>query len=72
MLSSVILMQEIAEIEAGRNADIYEETDTSLVSIGAGTAGEADAWGLVDDDGDGIILETVKGEGYSGLNLQVP
>jgi len=63
--------EEIAEIEAGRNADIYEETDTSLVNIGAGAAGEADAWGLIDDDGDGIILETVKGEGYSGFMMVV-
>jgi exopolysaccharide biosynthesis protein len=31
----------------------------------------ADAWGLVDADGDGIIVETVQGEGYSGYMMVV-
>ena len=48
--------EEIAEIEARRGQqDDLEETDTSLVQIGQG----ADAYGLVDDDGDGIILESL-------------
>ena len=31
----------------------------------------ADEWGLVDEDGDGIIIEPVKGEGYSGYMMVV-
>lgn len=30
-----------------------------------------DAWGLVDEDGDGIIVEKVKGEGYTGYMMVV-
>lgn len=67
---------EIAEIEAGKEVEEYAETDTSLISIGepeddreAGAV--ADAWGLVDEDGDGIIVEPVKGEGYSGYMMVV-
>ncbi|MBQ3503184.1 MAG: phosphodiester glycosidase family protein [Oscillospiraceae bacterium] len=71
--------EEIAEIEAAREqVEEYAETDTSLIVIGQpeqnpDTSGEpvADAWGLVDEDGDGIILETVKGEGYSGYMMVV-
>lgn len=71
--------EEIAEIEAAREqVEEYAETDTSLIVIGQpeqnpDTSGEpvADAWGLVDEDGDGIIPETVKGEGYSGYMMVV-
>ncbi len=60
--------EEIAEIEARRGQqDDLEETDTSLVQIGQG----ADAYGLVDDDGDGIILESVSGPGYLGYMMVV-
>ena len=71
--------EEIARIEASRNVDEYVETDTSLININmeSGQGGEsaagpqADAWGLVDEDGDGIIVEPVKGEGYSGYMMVV-
>ena len=71
--------EEIARIEASRNVDEYVETDTSLINInmengqgGESAAGpQADAWGLVDEDGDGIIVEPVKGEGYSGYMMIV-
>ena len=71
--------EEIARIEASRNVDEYVETDTSLINInmengqgGESAAGpQADAWGLVDEDGDGIIVEPVKGEGYSGYMMVV-
>ena len=63
--------EEIAAIE-GTAEDIYEETDTSLITIAQSETTEgADAWGLVDEDGDGIILETVKGEGYTGYMMVV-
>ena len=66
--------EEIAQIEANKNAGEYVETDTSLININTepaqtgddGQGPKADAWGLVDEDGDGIIIDNVKGEGYSG------
>ena len=69
--------EEIARIEASRDQiEEYAETDTSLITITQpeqqtqeGPA--ADAWGLVDEDGDGIILQEVKGEGYVGYMMVV-
>ena len=50
----------------------YEEVDTSLINISAETeASGVDAWGLSDDDGDGIIIDHVKGEGFSGYMMVV-
>ena len=55
----------------------YEEMDTALIvmpspeSAGEDGAAKADAWGLVDEDGDGIILETVTGETYTGYMMVV-
>lgn len=69
--------EEIAQIEAAEEVAVYEETDTSLITIakpGDSASQEgpvADEWGLVDEDGDGIILEEVKGEGYSGYMMVV-
>lgn len=71
--------EEIAEIEAGREVAEYVETDTSLITI-ANPADSAqveesgpvaDEWGLIDEDGDGIIVEGVKGEGFSGYMMVV-
>ena len=75
--------EEIAKIENRVEVEDYIETDTSLIQIPKETVapeGETtpedqgpkpDAWGLVDEDGDGIILEEVKGEGYSGYMMIV-
>lgn len=71
--------EEIAGIEASRNQmEEYTETDTSLITIAAHQEGLTendgpvpDEWGLVDEDGDGIILEEVKGEGYMGYMMVV-
>ncbi len=75
--------EEIARIENRSEVEDYIETDTSLIQIPKETEpveGDAsqensgpkpDAWGLVDEDGDGIILEEVKGEGYSGYMMIV-
>ena len=71
--------EEIAQIEANKNAGEYVETDTSLININTepaqtgddGQGPKADAWGLVDEDGDGIIIDNVKGEGYSGYMMIV-
>lgn len=69
--------EEIAEITAKQEQDVPIQSDTSLVQIAQhpGEAGDgapaADEWGLIDEDGDGIIVEKVKGEGYSGFMMVV-
>lgn len=69
--------EEIAEITASQEQDIPIQSDTSLVQIAQHTGGDggsapvADEWGLIDEDGDGIIVEKVKGEGYSGFMMVV-
>ena len=77
--------EEIALIESGGDeVEEYVETDTSLIVIqkpedkvpqegedGQNQGPQADAWGLVDEDGDGIIVEAVHGEGYSGYMMVV-
>lgn len=69
--------EEIAQIEAQVGEEEFEDTDTSLIVIPdptepSGTEGpQPDAWGLVDEDGDGIIVEPVSGEGYNGYMMVV-
>lgn len=76
----VLSQEEIDEIEKSRDhvADYdYQEMDTSLVTINTPqqddtqTGPTADPWGLVDEDGDGIVLERVRGEGYNGYMMVV-
>ena len=66
-----------AQIEAivlGGGEAEYVQTDTSLIQLPGsndsteptGESQNDDPWGLVDEDGDGIILEKVNGEGFSG------
>ncbi|MBO5952976.1 MAG: phosphodiester glycosidase family protein [Oscillospiraceae bacterium] len=69
---------EIRQITAAGSVPEYEEMDTSLIEIPKPGDSEnpsggptADAWGLIDEDGDGIIVEPVKGEGYSGYMMVV-
>ena len=72
--------EEIAAIEA-KSDDVYiPPTDTSLVTIAAKDPEQTvetsaqpatDQWGLVDEDGDGIIVEEVHGSGYSGYMMVV-
>ena len=66
--------EEIAEIESAEEIEEYAETDTSLINIAkpeenAGPV--ADEWGLIDEDGDGIILDKVTGEGFVGYMMVV-
>ena len=70
--------EELAEMEQNKGAGDYAETDTSLITIPSekpaadpvqGPA--ADAWGLVDDDGDGIVVERVNGQGFNGYMMVV-
>lgn len=72
--------EQIAQIENAEKVAEYVETDTSLITIQKPQQQEetteqqgpvADAWGLVDDDGDGIIIDEVHGEGYSGFMMVV-
>ena len=75
--------EEIARIENKKEVEDFVDVDTSLIQIPKETQapeGEQtpenqgpvpDEWGLVDEDGDGIILESVKGQGYSGYMMVV-
>lgn len=69
--------EEIAAIEGNREEEIID-TDTSLIvrpsepdNDQTQTGPVADQWGLVDGDGDGIIIDKVSGEGYSGYMMVV-
>lgn len=62
--------EEIAEIESTGITE-FESTDTSLITMTSTEVSGADEWGLTDDDGDGIIIETVNGEGYTGFMMVV-
>lgn len=69
---------EIAEMEASKGAGEFAETDTSLVTISTEQPSDtddgspkADAWGLVDDDGDGIVVERVTGKSFNGYMMVV-
>lgn len=67
---------EIAEIEAVKETEEYDPTDLSLFTEPETAGGESDgpqedAWGLVDEDGDGIIIDRVYGEGFSGFMMVV-
>ena len=70
--------EEIAAIENKPEEAELVETDTSLINFPQNDESEkpegpvADEWGLVDEDGDGIIVEPVKGQGYSGFMMVVP
>ena len=67
--------EEIAQIEKVEEIEEFVETDTSLVTITKPVESEdgpvPDAWGFIDEDGDGIILDEVKGEGFSGYMMIV-
>ncbi len=69
--------EEIAAIEY-KEEEEYVETDTSLIVIPSEPDNEqtetgpvADEWGFIDEDGDGIIIDEVRGEGYSGYMMIV-
>ena len=69
---------EIEELLKADNVADYVETDTSLIQIPQPQEGQdaqdpnaPDEWGLVDEDGDGIIVDRVYGEGYNGYMLIV-
>ena len=73
--------EEINELLKADAIPDYVQTDTSLIQIPQPQEGQEnqenldlnkpDAWGLVDEDGDGIIVDRVYGEGYNGYMLIV-
>ena len=75
-LADIFLSEE--EVDAIVNPPVAElevKTDTSLVEISQPEQSEdgprPDAWGYVDEDGDGLILVPIKGGSYSGYMLIV-
>lgn len=64
-------LKEISVKEMDKNIT----TDTSLITIQAGEAAQTDdgedAYGLVDDDGDGVIFTDIKGNGFVGYMITV-
>jgi exopolysaccharide biosynthesis protein len=71
--------EQIAQIENRGDQEEVVDIDTSLIEIPKPTEKDPsnnsgpkpDAWGLVDEDGDGIIIQTVRGEGYTGYMMVV-
>lgn len=70
--------EEIAAIEVREEVEDYTETDTPPIVIPSEPSVEhtdsgpvPDQWGLVDEDGDGIIVDRVRGEGYGGYMMVV-
>lgn len=65
--------EELEQIVSAPAEAEYVETNTELLTLEPPQdhSVEPDPWGLVDEDGDGIILQPVKGEGYSGYMMVV-
>ena len=68
--------EEIAAMESVSGEAVVEDMDTSLIQISNEPAAQADgpytdAWGHVDDDGDGLIYEIIHGPTYTGHMLIV-
>jgi len=59
---------EVAEIRKTEEMDKSSQSDASLINISEEKVSEdgVDAYGLRDDDGDGIIFQEVKGNGFMG------
>ena len=62
---------EYNQLRSVEQADTDVSTDTTLINVvsneqRAVSEDGADAYGLVDEDGDGIILTEIKGNGYMG------
>ena len=70
---------EIDQITGANLEPEYQQMDTSLIelpdrndnSADPDSGPVADQWGLVDEDGDGIIVDEVRGEGYAGYMMVV-
>lgn len=78
-MSHIFLSDEEVDaiVNAGKGGPL-EDFDSSLITIASQTSepGEenpdgSDAYGLVDEDGDGLIMVDVKGNGFAGYMLVV-
>ncbi len=71
--------EEVAEIKAKKNEKIDTEFDSSLINISSQNTeseeGDESAavsqYNTLDEDGDGIIFEDIKGNGYAGYMITV-
>ena len=69
--------EEILAMSQGDEVEEFDDTDTSLIvrptdpAPGQNEGPKPDAWGLIDEDGDGIIVDEVHGEGYHGYMMVV-
>ena len=71
--------EEVAEIRRTRNQHVEEEFDASKITIAADVEEAADptdgpqpdAYGYIDEDGDGLIIEEIRGSGYVGTMIIV-
>ena len=74
-LANIFLSEEEVEAIVNPPAEVVEtQTDASLVAVEIPSQTEelyTDAWGYVDDDGDGIILVPIKGGSYVGYMMIV-
>lgn len=72
-LARLFFSQEQIDAITGANVEPeYQEMDTSLIVLPQQDDDtKTDAWGLVDEDGDGIIMENITGEGFSGYVMVV-
>ena len=70
--------EEVAEIRATRNQHVEENFDASLITLNPDEPETdenqgplPDAYGLIDDDGDGLVIEDIRGSGYVGYMIVV-
>lgn len=75
-LANLVLSDAEIEEIVSRPQGKVQETDTSLIAMNSvsdddSSEPKADEWGYVDDDGDGIIIVPVAGEGYIGKMMIV-
>ena len=75
-ISNIFLTEEEVEaIEASHEQEITEEQDLSLIQIPTEPVDPEvpgmDAYGLIDEDGDGVIYEDILGQGFVGYMITV-
>ncbi len=72
-----LTVDEVAEIRSRTRQHVDETFDPSLITIAAAEptdtdgAPKPDAYGLIDEDGDGIILQNIKGNGFVGYLITI-
>ena len=69
---------EVAEIRSRTRRHVDEQFDPSLVTIAVDAPKEEDdgspkpdAYGLIDEDGDGIVIQNIKGNGFVGYMITI-